>query len=510
MSGKILYIIIDQLRADCLNGALADAVDMPNLRSLMRESVTFNRHYSVTTPCGPARASMFTSLYAMNHRSVQNGSPLSSVHPTIATQMRRAGYDPLLFGYTDTSVDPEGLHPNDPALRSYEGLAPGFSEIVRMRFDDNSSWLADLKAKGYNLPERYWDIFRPVHPDGAKAHPITDPALYSDQDSDTAFLTDRTIGELSVRTHHDWFSTLTYFRPHPPLVAPAPYNTMYQDRDAIGPSQPLSIDEMTSGHPFYKAFFDTPSQFGLYMEFNGRFDQMSDKTAAQLRAIYFGLITELDLQIGRLLDFLRDSGQYDDTLIIITADHGETLGDHHMWGKNNPHNSSFHVPLIIRDPHKRETAGNEVDMFTESIDIAPTILDWVGLEPPLGFNGQSLMPLVEGKTPANWRDHMFAEMDMGNETRDQHYQHEFGTTPRQSGFAILQDKQFKLVHFNGGVKPLLYDIKNDSHEAKNLADDPDHAANLLAMTQKMLDHRMTHAHHALSRMSITPDGLVTR
>ncbi|MCP4073017.1 MAG: DUF4976 domain-containing protein [Hyphomicrobiales bacterium] len=149
-------------------------------------------------------------------------------------------------------------------------------------------------------------------------------------------------------------------------------------------------------------------------------------------------------------------------------------------------------------------------MFTESIDIAPTILDWVGLEPPLGFNGQSLMPLVEGKTPANWRDHMFAEMDMGNETSDQQYQHQFGTTPRQSGFAILQDKQFKLVHFNGGVKPLLYDMKNDPHEAKNLADDPDHTADLLAMTQNMLDHRMTHAHHALSRMSITPDGLVTR
>lgn len=95
MSGKILNIIIDQLRADCLNGALADAVEMPNLRSLMQESVTFNRHYTVTTPCGPSRASLFTGLYAMSHRFVQNGSPLSSGHTTITTQMRRAGYGPI-------------------------------------------------------------------------------------------------------------------------------------------------------------------------------------------------------------------------------------------------------------------------------------------------------------------------------------------------------------------------------------------------------------------------------
>jgi arylsulfatase A-like enzyme len=97
---------------------------------------------------------------------------------------------------------------------------------------------------------------------------------------------------------------------------------------------------------------------------------------------------------------------------------------------------------------------------------------------------------------------------MGCEIYDKNYQREFGTTPRQSGFAILQDKHFKLVHFNGGVKPLLYDMKYDPYEAWNLANNPDHMADLLTMTQKMLDHRMTHAHHSLSRMSITADGLI--
>ncbi len=510
MPGKILYIIIDQLRADCLNGAMAASVDMPNLRNLMDESVTFNRHYSVTTPCGPSRASLFTGLYAMNHRSVQNGNPLSSSHPTIATQMRHAGYDPLLFGYTDTSIDPEGLHPNDPALRSYEGLAQGFSEIIRMRFDDSSSWLGDLKAKGYQLPKSYWDNYKPVSSDGNGKPAPSDPAFYSSEDSDTAFLTNQTLRELSVRTHLDWFSTLTYIRPHPPLVAPAPYNKMYQGQSGIMPVRPKSIDEMKAIHPFYEAFFNTPSQHGLFWGFDGQLDQMSDETIAELRAVYYGLITELDQHIGRLLQFLHESGQYDDTLIVFTADHGETLGDHHMWGKNNPHNTSFHVPLIIRDPRNRQTAGTQIDAFTESIDVAPTLLDWVDVVQPLGFNGHSLLPFIEGKHPDNWRDHMFAEMDMSGEFYDLRYQQQFGTTPRQTGFAILQDNQFKLVHFNGGVKPLFYNIGEDPDEANNVADDPAFAAQLLAMTQKMLDHRMTHAHHALSRMSLTADGLVSR
>ena len=195
MSKKILFIIIDQLRADCLNGALANSVDIPNLRALMNEGVTFNRHYSVTVPCGPSRASLFTGLYAMNHRSIRNGTPLAAHHTTMATEIRKAGFDPLLFGYTDSSIDPTNLHPNDPALRTYEGLAPGFTEIIRMRYDENSSWLADLIFKGYQLPDSHNDVFRPVCDDGTqtgtiaqdynKPVSITNPALYSKEDSDT-------------------------------------------------------------------------------------------------------------------------------------------------------------------------------------------------------------------------------------------------------------------------------------------------------------------------------------
>ena len=321
-------------------------------------------------------------------------------------------------------------------------------------------------------------------------------------------MTDQTLRELSVRTNLDWFSTLTYLRPHPPLVAPAPYNSIYVPKELPLPPQPNSVEQMKAGHPFYKAYFDVPSNHGLYTGFDGCMDEMSGVTTAQLRAVYLGLVTEVDFHIGRILDYLRDTGQYDDTLIVVTADHGEMLGDHHMWGKSAPLNSAFHIPLIIRDPQNRQTAASEVNEFTESIDIAPTLLDWTNLPQPLAYNGHSLIPLIKGEKPDNWRTHMFAEMDLGDPVDHAQYHREFGTTPHQSSFAILQDNEFKLVYFNGNTKPLLFDMRSDPQEASNLASDPAHATQLLNMVQKMLDHRMTHAHHALSRISLTPQGLV--
>lgn len=498
------------MRADCLNGALANHIEMPNLRELMQEGVTFNQHYTVTTPCGPARASLLTGLYAMNHRSVRNGTPLSNAHPTIATEMRKAGYEPMLFGYTDASIDPTGMHPNDPSLKTYESASPGFAEIVRMRQDSGSqSWRGELKSKGYDVPLNPMDMYRPVPQDHSNNPRISDPALFSAEDSDTAFLTNRTIQELSVRTEEDWFAFVSYIKPHPPFVAPAPYNTMYSPNAVPKPNCPHSIASQKTKHPFYSAFFCEPANHSLFHGFDGRMDALSDEEIAEIRAVYFGLISELDHNLGRLMDSLKETGQYDDTLIIFTSDHGEMLGDHFQWGKNSFHDPALHVPLIIRDPRNRKAAGTVVDDFTQSIDIGPTLFQWVGHPVPIGANGQSLKPFLEGKQPQIWRDYMFAEIDLSDPVTPTRHQREFGVLAKQSNYAILREKQYKYVHFNGGLPPLLFDLSLDPNEADNLAADPAYAGELQRLSAKMLDHHMTHAHHALSDMRITKNGVET-
>ena len=128
---NVLFVIIDQFRADCLFGVLADHVDLPNLRALMADATSFRRHYSVANPCGPSRASLLTGQYAMNHCSVRNGTPLAHDIPNLATEMRKAGYLPLLFGYTDATPDPRIHAPGDPVLKSYEQVLPAFRKSSR-------------------------------------------------------------------------------------------------------------------------------------------------------------------------------------------------------------------------------------------------------------------------------------------------------------------------------------------------------------------------------------------
>ena len=116
--------------------------------------MTFTNHFSVTNPCGPSRASILTGLYAMNHRSVRNGTPMSEGITNIALEMRKLGFDPLLFGYTDTSRDPRGKSPDDPVLQTYEAVMPGFTELLEMRQETGSRpWQKFLRDKGYDTPD---------------------------------------------------------------------------------------------------------------------------------------------------------------------------------------------------------------------------------------------------------------------------------------------------------------------------------------------------------------------
>ncbi len=503
---KVLFIVIDQLRADCITGALAAHVATPNIDALRAEAVTFANHFSVTNPCGPSRASLLTGLYAMNHRSVRNGTPLSAGITNIALEMRKSGYDPLLFGYTDTSHDPRTGHPNDPRLASYEGVLPGFREIVEMCLEQSFPWRAWLKAKGYELPD-YSRFYEPVSPDPGRAARPDDPAFYKAEDSDTAFLTTRFIEEMAVRTDQRWFTLLTYIRPHPPLVAPEPYNRMYRGADLPLPDRLPSPADEEAMHPFVRAHRQRPPMEACVKGCDGQIDSRRDEDVQMLRAIYLGLITEVDHHVGRVIRFLKDSGQYDDTLIVLTADHGEMLGDHHMWGKQHVFDPSYRVPLIIRDPHQPQGFGQTVDALTESTDLMPTILDHVGRNAPHMLDGRALTPFLRGETPADWRDAVMMELDFGEPDMPTALQTLQDIPLNAANLAILHERRWKLVHFGADLPPLLFDLESDPHEMKNLAEDPAYAGELLRMTRKLLSHRMRHADRTLSTMKVQAGGV---
>ncbi|MGC1505838.1 MAG: sulfatase-like hydrolase/transferase [Sulfitobacter sp.] len=500
-SKNVLFIVIDQLRADCIFGPLAKHVQTPNLTALMADAVTFRRHYSVVNPCGPSRASLLTGQYAMNHRSVRNGTPLRHDIPNVASEMRKAGYLPMLFGYTDTAQDPRVFHPDDPALRTYEHPMSGFEEILEMRFEMSFPWRSHLITQGYDF-DVYENVYRPVARNG-DAPKINDPALYRAEDSDTAFLTDRFLATMPAYKGTGWFAHLTYIRPHPPLVAPAPFNDMYDPATLPLPARLATPEDELENHPFFGPTLAAKTPAGNVVGFPDL--APTDENTQTLRAIYLGLITEVDFHIGRVVTFLKETGQYDDTLLIVTADHGEMLGDRHCWSKFTVNDAAYHTPLIIRQPGNAARAGAVVMEPVETIDITPTILDWVEQVVPNSMDGRSLLPLLAGNVPEDWRSYSFSELDFSEPLAPTLWEKALGTSAADSSLSILREKRFTLIEFAAELPPILYD-HDAKGEARNIAGLPEYQEELSRLSRKMLRHRMKNADQTLSLVSITADG----
>ncbi|TIR43728.1 MAG: phosphonate monoester hydrolase, partial [Mesorhizobium sp.] len=110
----------------------------------------------------------------------------------------------------------------------------------------------------------------------------------------------------------------------------------------------------------------------------------------RIRALYYGMISELDAQLGRIWEALKAAGSWDDTVVVLTSDHAEMMGDHFMLGKGGFFDASYHIPLIVRDPRRTEAAGASIDRFTEAVDVFPTLLDLIGAAPEPHLDGRSL------------------------------------------------------------------------------------------------------------------------
>ena len=369
----------------------------------------------------------------------------------------------------------------------------GFDERLAMRQGENLAWRGYLADKGYDLP----DHAQFYVPDGKD---IDSPAFYACEDSDTAFLTDECLKTLSA-VEGPWFTHLTYIRPHPPFVAPAPYNRLFEDRDIPVPD-PLAPD--LARHPLMQeALARNPID-----RFLPGVASLSDtpENTRLLRQVYLGLAAEVDHHIGRVIQFLKDSGQYDETLIVLSSDHGEMLGDHGSWGKSTVFNAAFQVPLIIRDP-ELDNDGRTINVPTETVDIFPTLLDFAGLEQPTSVDGCSLYPLMRGETPENWRDYSWAELDFARIPSSDDGLPSNALPVDKCNLSILREEHLTLVHFNAGLPAILFDHRGEG-EARNLAEDPAYAGDMLRLTRRMLDHRMTHADGTLSSYAVTDKGVV--
>ena len=218
---NVLFVTLDQFRADAVSCAGHPLVRTPHLDELAVQGTRFARHYAQAAPCAPGRAALYTGTYQMTNRVVANGTPLDARFDNVALAARRAGYAPQLFGYTDSGIDPRTVtDPDDPRLSVWEGVLPGFDEGLHLD-GAHAAWLAELTRLGYDV--------------GTADEMLETEHRRPAEHSVTTFLTDVFVdrfrsGALAPDGHR-WFAHLSYLRPHPPYVAAGEFAWMYDPAD---------------------------------------------------------------------------------------------------------------------------------------------------------------------------------------------------------------------------------------------------------------------------------------
>ena len=220
---------------------------------------------------------------------------------------------------------------------------------------------------------------------------------------------------------------------------------------------------------------------------------------------YMGLIKQIDDQMGLLFAHLRESGQLDNTVIVITSDHGDYLGDHWLGEKDLFHDASVRVPMIIYDPSPDAdaTRGTVSDALVESIDLLPTFVEIAdGTPRDEWLEGRSLMPLLRGETPADWRQYAVSEYDYSITPMAAR----LDVAPKDARLFMVADDRWKFMHAEGGFPPMLFDLQNDPMELRDLGRDPAYGDAVADCYNKLFEW----ARRCAQRTSISDQDIVQR
>ena len=222
-------------------------------------------------------------------------------------------------------------------------------------------------------------------------------------------------------------------------------------------------------------------------------------------------MAEVDHQIGVLLDHLDTAGLADDTLVVLTSDHGDQMGDHWLLEKLGWWDESYHVPLIVADPRPAAdgSRGTVVDAFTESVDVMPTMCEWMGIEVPIAVDGRPLQPFLRGDgAPVDWRTEAHWQWDfrdpVGHVAEDT-----LGLTLEQCTLDVVRSAHHKYVHLGDGSW-LSFDLDADPDQLDGRTGADDDRGAVADARGRLVSWRMRHDDRTLTGHRITTSGLYSR
>jgi arylsulfatase len=475
---NILLIQTDQQSAETLGLYGNPIVKTPNLERLAENGILFEKTFCNYPACSPSRSSMMTGRYASTIRCHANHMLINPLEVTLPQVLKENGYQTALIGKNHAFMDgkKDNGYPSAGSDEKYDKLHEVFDYV---RQGQHGHLVEGFEKNPEVTAAHQWTL------DHCWKSPLghgTNPAPY--EKCGTHLLGETAVDYLE-QTHEEeqpFFLWLSFPDPHTPYQAPEPYASMYNPEDV-----PMPPKDDLSKKP-------ERQRVAHIMD---AMDRADDQVIQKVRAIHYGMINFIDDTIGKVMETLERLGIADDTVILFTSDHGDSMGAHGLIQKHNMFYDSFtHVPMIVSWPGKINTG--RCSHLTELVDIMPTLLELSGSTIPLGVQGKSLAPYLLGD-PYVPREYVTIESgEEGEPLRisdiKERPEHPFDESCfvwcawREAWLGkgkSIRTHDWKLNIYTNGEGEL-YNLQNDPHELKNLYDDQQYEQIISSLERKLL------------------------
>ncbi|HZS55190.1 MAG TPA: sulfatase [Bryobacteraceae bacterium] len=415
---NIIVMLGEGQRADAMSLAGNRILQTPNHDRIGREGVYFRNAFVTNALCAPARAVIMTGMHSHSTGALGNDTKAPLTTPFFTDLLQEAGYEIALFGKAHIG--------NGARDRRWDYYL------------------------GYNAPGT--NYYHPVMWEGTSGN-ITGPNTYSGYVDD--FVTDRALAWLKEKREKPFCLLLWWTTPHAPFYRARRHLDLY---NGVSIPKPDTFDDDFKGYPGKpRAFANADNKIGTTILGND-----DPRSLEELVKDYYAGLVAVDENVGRVLDYLSQSGQLDDTVILNTSDHGFFLGEWRMYDKRFMHEPSIRVPMTIRYP-KLFPAGRTVDEMALEMDIAPTVLELAGVDIPARMQGRSLVKLAKGE-PTAWRKEWLYEY------------YEYPASQKVRPHRGVRTDRYKFIHYYSEQPEEfeVYDLKSDPGERNNLYGKPEH------------------------------------
>jgi arylsulfatase A-like enzyme len=455
---NIIFIMADDHAAHAISAYDSKINKTPNLDRLAKEGMRLDNCFCVNSICAPSRACILTGKYShINGVTVFNR--FDGSQPTVAKMLQAAGYHTGMIGKWHLVSDPtgfdywnilpgQGLYHNPDFIemgtrKKVQGYATDIITDFAIDFLKNRP-----KDKPFFLMCHHKAPHRPWQPDDKHAHmyddvDIPEPVTFNDDyktRSDAA-------AEATMRIDRNLTRNDLKVPPPPDL----------KGKDLTQWQQKVDMEMEVTVHGEKKTLTGQDLKKWKYQKY------IKD---------YLRCIASVDDNVGRLLDYLDQSGLKDNTIVIYTSDQGFFLGDHDWFDKRFMYEESLRMPFLIRYPGKIKAGSVNKDMVL-NVDFAPMFLEYAGAPIPDEIQGRSFVPLLSGKHPKDWRSTMYYR-----------YYHYPGDHQVQQHYGVRNDR-YKLIYFHRINQWELYDLKKDPHELNNVYSEPSYAGTVKELKSEM-------------------------